>query len=208
MLVPLVCQESMFDDIRADVARSYTKLPPRQSILVDITPHYIQPSSIYHSSLPLHLYLLPFPSPFFLGSGLPYSSYARTSSASSLELSLRFLPLSVTLVIKSFDSLSCRALQLRTSIVAFIYFCDPQFMFLCFLQCLCQFIQCWSYQCPVQLPIGIFTFIFVTKHSSHSFPVLPTVLHSVGEFCIQIFALRQRRLQIFECVHSLYCLLL
>ena len=115
----------MFDDIRADVARMYTKLPPRQSILVDITPHSIQPSSISHSSLPLHLYLLPFPSPFFLGSGLPYSSYARTGSASSLELSLRFLPLSVTLVITLFDSLSCRALQLRTSIVAFIFLRPP-----------------------------------------------------------------------------------
>ena len=115
----------MFDDMRADVARSYTTLPPRQSILVDITHHSIQPSSISHSSLPHHLYLLPFPSPFFLGSGLPYSSYARTSSASSLELSLRFLPLSVTLVIQLFDSLSCRALQLRTSIVAFIFLRPP-----------------------------------------------------------------------------------
>ena len=125
MLVSLVCQESMFDDIRADIARSYTKLPPRQSILVDITPHSIQPSSISQSSLPLHLYLLPFPSPFFLGNCLPYSSYARTSSASSLELSLRFLPLSVTLVIKLFDSLSCRALQLRTSIFAFTFLRPP-----------------------------------------------------------------------------------
>ena len=125
MLVTLVCQESMFDDIRADVARSYTKLPPRQSILVDITPTYIQPYSIIHSSLPLHLYLLPFPSPFFLDSGIPFSSYARTSSASSVELSLPFIPLSVTLVIQLFHSLSCRALQLRTSIVPFIFLRHP-----------------------------------------------------------------------------------
>ena len=207
MLVPLVCQESIFDDIRADVARSYTELPPRQSILVYITPHSRQLSSVSHSSLPLHLYLLPFPSPFFLGSGLPYSSYARTSSASSLELSLRFLPLSVTLLS---NYLIPYPAELCNSAHPLLhsYFCDPQFIFLCFLQCLCLFIQCWSYQCPVQLPIGIFTFIFVTKHSTHSFPVLPTVLHSVGEFCIQIFVLRQRRLQIFECVHSLYWLLL
>ena len=29
-------------------------LPPRQSIIVDITPHSIQPSSLMHSSLPPH----------------------------------------------------------------------------------------------------------------------------------------------------------
>ena len=71
MLVPHIF-ESMFDDICSSVVH-------RQSLLLDITPHSIQPSYLRPSSLPY------ISISFFPRSALLFSPYARTSYAPYID---------------------------------------------------------------------------------------------------------------------------
>ena len=43
-----------------------------------------------------------------------------------------------------------------------------------------------SYHCHVQLPLGSSRSFSVTQHSTYYLPVLLTVLHAEGNFCIQL----------------------
>ena len=40
----------------------------------------------------------------------------------------------------------------------------------------------------------------------HSLPVLPSAPHYVGDFRVQFSIIRQRRSQVCECLHSVYCI--
>ena len=73
--------------------------------------------------------------------------------------------------------------------------------------------RCWWYSINwflLVLPVsctaspGIFTFTFSV--TTHSLPVLPTLLHSVGDFWIKFSVLQQRRSQIWMCSLSLLSL--
>ena len=198
ILVPPLCQGSMLDDIRARVAGSYTTSPTVHCRWYH--PHSIQPSYLRPSSLQPHLIVLPFPPPFFLRSGLLISSYSSPSSVSSLGLSMRFLTTCSA-------SLNISFLILSNLITPHMHRCirisaTANLFSSAFFKLYASFIQWLSFQCHVglQLQLGLCSSrsLLSPTNSKHYLPVLPTVLHSVGDFCNQLFVIRQRRSQIFE----------
>ena len=63
------------------------------------------------------------------------------------------------------------------------------------LQCPCfwPLHQCWSYRCPIHLPLDIHVHFSTAQHSRHSLLLLPPAMYSVGDFRIRFSILRQRR---------------
>ena len=116
-----------------------------------------------------------FPSSFFLRSALLFSSYARTSSASYLGLnSIAISPtFGSPIPYHSFVILSTFVTShIHRSNFFYCAFCNVPAPIL-------------SYHCHVQLPLGSSRSFSVTQHYTDSLPVLLTVLHAEGDFCIQ-----------------------
>ena len=81
----------MYDDMPP--CSSVIHIISRQSLLFDIIPDPVQPSSLSSSSLPSPLYFHYYRPPSYV---VLISSHARTTSTSFLGLSLRFPPLSLS----------------------------------------------------------------------------------------------------------------
>ena len=175
---------SMYDDIRLQVARSFTSSPD--------SPFSLVPSFTLSNHLLLGLPLFLLPCTYISIALLPmyWSSFLITCPYhfNLLSWTLFMPPLFVPLILS----------LLVLSSVAFT-FLWPTIVSLSLLRCpcLCPVNQCRSYQCPVHFPIDLHV----------NFPVHPLALHSVGDFRIQFSILRQHRYQVCECLHSLtYCL--
>ena len=127
---------------------------PQQSLLSDIIPRTIQPYYL-RSSCPPPSY---FHSYFPPSDKCPFCSHHMPMPPSFLDLSLWFFHFYPVDLCNSTRS----------------HFCDLQFLSLCLVHCPCL--------CPVCVTPLISTFIFLSKHSQYSPPVLPSTMHSVIEF--------------------------
>ena len=156
-----------------------------------ISSHFIQPSSP-------RPYFVSSPSSSSLRCAPLFASHAHTASASS----------PAGQCIRYFSDFRCPPYYFIYNPVKLCncarpsqpsHFCDSQFILSCLLQCqwLCPVRKCWSYHCHVHMPLDLQVRSSVTQHFL-SLPGLPPALYSVGDFCIQLYILRQRRSQIFE----------
>ena len=113
-----------------------------------------------------------FPSSFFLRSALLFSPYARTSSASYPGLPLLFLPLSVPRpLILSF-------LIMSTFVISHIHHSNFFYCAFCNVPAPILPLSCTAFH-------RIFTFIFCHPTLDRFLPILLTVMHTEGDFCIQ-----------------------